>query len=378
MDIMAQDLIHPRPKAGVRIALPNSTTTKKFPVKDLCAMIKKNTDRLNLNVDGASLSYHPGTEVQVRDFHDCEVVSLTEGLLENEEGILGLPAKVCLAVVLSYAFLDFCGKPWFPGGWNRKSLQFMQKNETVFLRPFLVTDMAPKQTRFKSGKPLASIRATKLLHHGILLMEIFQQDAFNLSPEPGGKGKSLKDSAEERLKSIKWDVSERFGKAVEECIKGELVDSSMLSSAMAPEGTVGQSKSISTCTPEVSDEDFARLFCERILALLEADFKSHWQEKDPDQVITTLKLSCAKRQQLNLSHNPRTTASKALMSRRPAIPNRPSHSQPRPLYQSKLTPRSTPLGTQRHTQASSSSNPFSSQHTGIKFFDAEDSPDIAQ
>ncbi|UPL04373.1 hypothetical protein LCI18_015307 [Fusarium solani-melongenae] len=207
----------------------------------------------------------------MKNFEKCEPVSFTKGFLENETE-LGFEGKVCLAVVLSYAFLDFCGQPWFPRGWTKDGLYLMQHGRNLFLKPFLVRDMAARVGGSKSPATLAAVRATKLLHHGILLMEIFRQDALRATPKPDGKAASLRDKAQEWSKSIEWDLCERFGQAVEAYIKGELVDSSIFNPSS--QSAADSSASCSSSAAEISDEEFAGLFCDRILGPLEADFSS--------------------------------------------------------------------------------------------------------
>ncbi|MBE3049832.1 hypothetical protein IMZ48_46510, partial [Candidatus Bathyarchaeota archaeon] len=144
-------------------------------------------------------------------FKECEPITFSKGFLENDTE-LSFEGKICLAVVLSFSFLDFCGKPWFPKGWTKNNLQLMKNGEDVMLQPFLVTDIL-------SGKGQPSIEATapiweaKLLHHGILLMEIFQQDVLpdTLPPLPKQPRNALpreRERAKAWFKSIKWDACE--------------------------------------------------------------------------------------------------------------------------------------------------------------------------
>ncbi|PMD12791.1 hypothetical protein NA56DRAFT_453965 [Hyaloscypha hepaticicola] len=296
------------PKPIVRIALPYSNRQEKSPVTDLCAVIKKSTTRLNLNIEGTSLSSQAETESQMENFKDSELVSFTKGFLENESE-LQIYEKVCLAVVLSYAFLDFCGRPWFPKGWTKDSLYLMQHERTLFLQPFLVTNMVPKQSEPKLPISVADARAEMLLLHGILLMEIFEQESLRASSKLDEKAASLKDMAQKWFMTIKWGVCERFRQAVGACIQGTLIDSAMISSTSCSQSRANLSSGPLFNLPEVSDEEFGRLFCERILAPIEADFKSQWQNKDPDEVMLTIKLPSVK-QEPNTSPKPESTASK--------------------------------------------------------------------
>lgn len=148
----------------------------------------------------------------------------------------------------------------------------MQRSDQLFLQPFLITNMAENQAKQDPhSTPMKSTKARKLLQHGILLMEIFQQDSFTYSIGTNGKVQSLEHSAYTWFRSIDWDVCERLVQIVETCIQGELVD-------------------LCSQPNEISDEEFVRLFCEKILAPLEADFAVFYPKEDPDQVISRLSL----------------------------------------------------------------------------------------
>ncbi|KAF4625914.1 hypothetical protein G7Y89_g12250 [Cudoniella acicularis] len=317
-------------------------------------VIQKSTNRLNLNVEGVSLSLQDkmGNEMK-KNFDNCELVSFTEGFLENNTE-LQIGGKLCVAVILSYAFLDFCGETWFPRGWTKHSLYLMQRGKTLLLQPFLVTNMAARQADSKSTTTTAATRAQKLLHHGILLMEIFQQDLLN---KTDGRVANLEETAEEIFKSIEWDVCERFGKAVEACIKRELIGNAMISSTPISESVTGSSQ-------EISDEHFARVFCEKILAPLEADFESQWQDEDPDQVISTLNLPSIKQQKSPAQRGPKTNAagSKHLHGHR----HRPASRTSSPI----------PLG--RSHQPPPTLTSLRKKPASLRFFDVVDLPDSTQ
>ncbi|KAG4438022.1 hypothetical protein IFR05_006481 [Cadophora sp. M221] len=193
-----------RPKSTVRIALPEPDVRQNTSVTDLCTTVKKSTARLNLNIEGALLSRQADTSLQMEHFEDCDLVKFCEGFLKNETE-LQIDGKVCLAVILSHAFLDFCGKPWFPEGWSKDSLYLMQRGESLFLQPFLVTNMHKES---KISEAMKTSRADNLLRHGILLMEIFQQNPINGSLDSNGKPISLKDTADQVFKTIEWDICE--------------------------------------------------------------------------------------------------------------------------------------------------------------------------
>jgi len=261
----------PRPRVRINSPSPTVNVESSTPINDLCSIIKKSKNRLNLNVSGLSLSNRAETQCQLLDYEYCEPISFTAGILENDVPF-NYDAKLCLALVLSCAFLDFCDGPWFADGWTKSNLYFMQRGDRLLLQPFLVTNMAGRRTKQDPhSTPTTSTRAKKLLQHGILLMEIFQQDSFQNFIGEDGKVQSLKDLAYNWFRSIDWDVCERLVQIVETCIQGELVD-------------------LCSHPNEISDEEFIRLFCEKILAPLQADFALFHQKEDPDQVISRLSL----------------------------------------------------------------------------------------
>lgn len=162
----------------------------------LCDMTKgPNTSRVSLNVDGSSLLYHGETDVKMTTYRECKPISFSKGFLENDSE-LAFEGKICLAVVLSFSFLDFCGKPWFPGGWKKDNLYLMQTGHNLSLQPFLVTDIKSEK-RGPSVVATIEIWDTKLLDHGILLMEIFQQECFQEPLKQSGKGQTRKEEERE-------------------------------------------------------------------------------------------------------------------------------------------------------------------------------------
>jgi hypothetical protein len=275
-----QLLTSPRPEAPVHIALPGSTPRIGTRVPDLCATLRDSTRGLRLSVDGVSLYRSVGesqAQAQMKSFERCKPVSFAKGFLENDAE-LSFEGKICLAAVLSYAFLDFCGKPWFPGGWTKDNLYLMQDAESLFLRPFLVTDVLSGKDKPRT-ETNREVLSTKLLHHGILLLEIFQQDA--LRGPCSGQGKPaapLKPRAQEWFASTEWDVFERYRDAADACINGDLIAD--LDDSSTPDANRAYDL----------EEQFARLFCEKVVAPLEADFCSQYRNEDPDRIMATLKL----------------------------------------------------------------------------------------
>lgn len=268
-----EDVTNIKPRQRVRINLPPTAAKigSSTPVIDLCSIIEKSKNRLNLSISGPSLSTRAETKYQLLESDYCETISFTEGFLENEIPI-NFESKLCLALVLSYAFIDFCDGPWFVEGWTKTNLYFMQRGDRVLLQPFLMSNMAGSRT--KQGHHSTSMRSTwakRLLQHGILLMEIFQQDSFQNFIGEDGNVRNSKDLAYFWFRSIDWDVCERLVQIVETCIRGELFDSGSRPN-------------------DDSDETIIQMFCEKILAPLEADFALFYQKEDPDQVISRLSL----------------------------------------------------------------------------------------
>ncbi len=279
-----------RPKATVRIALPELKPRQFAPVIDLCTITKRpNTRRIKLNIDGNLLFRHDDTDVRMTAFQDCEPVSFSKGFLENAAE-LGFEGKICLALVLSFSFLDFCGRPWFPRGWTKDNLYLMQNGDNLSLQPFLVTNMRSEK-RQPSTKGPVEIWDAKLLDHGILLMEIFQQDSLRQGlKQPGKDPTDQKYIAKAWFESIKWDVCEQYARAVDACINGLLIDNLHTSWRLTAHNVDGPLGSQPPTPAETLDEIFARMFYDAILAPLEADFASQWPNQDPDQAISTLKL----------------------------------------------------------------------------------------
>lgn len=355
-------LISARPVSEIsvpRIVSPYSRKEERNAVTDLCAVMGKSSTRLNLNIEGSSLSNHADTESQMEKFENCELTTFTEGFLENDSE-LQIQEKICLAVILSYAFLDFCGKPWFPKGWSKDSLHLMQHDKTLFLHPFLVTNMASQPGEVKLPASVTENRAETLLRHGILLMEVFEQTTLRKTSRPDGKDNSLKHMAQEWFRSIDWGVSERFCQVVRICIQGTL-----LTGVVVPSTSSRLSSSIPFTNAELSKENFVTLFCERVLAPLEADFLSQWQNKDPDEVMLTIKLPSIK-QKSNVLSRPTPVVHVGRFPRQ-SIPQQ-SQQNLRPISQRSY--RSTPSVIRVLPRALSNTN--------LRFFDAMDSPDTTQ
>jgi hypothetical protein len=202
-----------------------------------------------------------------------ESVSLAEGFFGNETE-LDINGKLCLAVVLSYSLLDFCVEPWFPDGWTKNGIYLLQHSGHLLLRPNLVTYLRPTP---KCSQPSSVSDDLKLLFHGILLIEIFKQAPLPLQMNLGKDIDidDLRKMARKEFDTVKWGVCERFRQAVEACIEGDQGDQ--------------------LDTPEDPKESFVTTFCTRVINPLETDFTSLWGDRDPDQVLSELKLPSIKR-----------------------------------------------------------------------------------
>jgi hypothetical protein len=226
-----------------------------------------------LNVDGISLFQLAETDLEMKGLEDGESVSLAEGFFGNETE-LDINGKLCLAVVLSYSLLDFCVELWFPDGWTKNGIYLLQHSGHLLLRPILVTYLRPTP---KGSQPSRVSSDFKLLFHGILLMEIFKQAPLPLQMNLGKDIDidDLRKMARKEFDAVKWGVCERFRQAVEACIEGDQDDQ--------------------LDTPEDPEESFATTFCSRVIDPLETDFTSLWGDRDPDQVLSELKLPSIKR-----------------------------------------------------------------------------------
>lgn len=166
---------------------------------------------------------------------------------------------------------------WSPGfqtGGRKNGIYLLQYSGHLLLRPILVTYLRPTP---KASQPSSVSGDLKLLFHGILLMEIFKQAPLPLQMNLGKDINidDLRKMARKEFDAVKWGVCERFRQAVEACIEGNQGDK--------------------LDTPEDPEESFATTFCTRVINPLETDFTSLWGDRDPDQVLSELKLPSIKR-----------------------------------------------------------------------------------
>ena len=198
-------------------------------------------------------------------FQQGDFVTLAEGFLRNQEE-LEMKRRLCLALVLSYSLLGFCGVPWFLGGWTKDGIYPFQ-HSSLELRPILIASMGPR----RENKPaLSTAHQTKLLWHGILLMEIFQQAPIPLQLNSVNDIKDLRTLAIKEYESIDWKENERYEQCVMDCLSGSMLDR--------------------TNDQVDLDEMFALHFSERIINPLEMDVRAIWGDADPDEIISTTQL----------------------------------------------------------------------------------------
>jgi hypothetical protein len=246
-------------------------------VEDLCTIMNNMTTfRLNLNIDGEYIFQLNETNLQMTGLEEVESVSLAEGLFGNDTD-LSIPSKTCLALVLSYSLLDFCWEPWFPGGWTKGGINLLQYNYHLLLRPTLVTNIRRQP---ESSNPFTVSNDLKLLFHGILLMEIFKQEAlpFQLNLRSMTNIADIRVKARKEFDAVPWGVSEGFRQSVDACIDGFRGDNLDIS--------------------EDIGDSFATNFCNGVINSLERDFITLWGNKDPDQVLSELKLPSIKHKKL--------------------------------------------------------------------------------
>ncbi|KAK3942414.1 peptidase S8/S53 domain-containing protein [Diplogelasinospora grovesii] len=331
-------------KPKVRIILPEESiitdrdqglrNESLVRVTDLCATMDNITSRLNLNIDGKSLFQLAETDLQVTRLGNPESVSLEEGLFDNETE-LDIDSKTCLAVVLSYSLLDFCWEPWFPRGWTKGGISLLQYSDKLLLRPTLVTYI---RRHPKGSDPFKVSSDLKLLFHAILLMEIFKQEPLSFQADHGGvvNVSDFRAKARKEFDAVRWGVSEGFRQSVDACIDGF------------------QDKQGAS---EDAEEFLAADFCKAVINPLERDFISLWGNKDPDQVLSELKLPSIKRKKPP-PPKPKPKPVHLKKQRNPAPPTRPKPSIPTSSTHVPIAPAIRRLQ--------------------FKFFDVEDEPDPAQ
>ncbi|ORY04779.1 hypothetical protein BCR34DRAFT_54540 [Clohesyomyces aquaticus] len=268
------------PEPQVRMVLPNTSdqigdrVSEPVLIKNICDSIDDAAPApLNLRIERGAL-YQQGLSATLATKGPTEGIpmSLSDGLLGNETE-LGINGQLCLAVVLSYSLLDFCGEPWFPDGWTRNGIHLLQHDQQLSLRPTLVAAIRPKKLSAEVYNVPIDI---KLLFHGILLMEIFRQEPLpiDLSVVKTMGVAELRELALHQFEamSTQWGVCERYRQSVEACIEG-----------IEAQDVWG------------GEESFARVFIQKVISPLETDYVSLWGNRDPDELIAELKLPSVKR-----------------------------------------------------------------------------------
>lgn len=259
------------PKSGVTILLPDKEKQSKLPSKvvdDLCKIIDELSGyRLELDVKGESLYQIAPNDLETKELEDVESISLAEGLFCTDQHVFNRRAKACIALVLSYSLLDFCGEPWFPDGWNKNGIFLLQSRKHLLLRPILVAHL---RRISEHSKPVKVSAGLTLLYHAILLIEIFIQAPLGLTFNPTESVEGLRKLIRREFDAINWGESERYSQSVEACINGD--ESEKLEKP-----------------PDNLEAHFMSFYFTGVIDRLEADFATLWgPDKDPDTAISTL------------------------------------------------------------------------------------------
>jgi hypothetical protein len=237
-------------------------------------MINQSTGyQLELKLDGKNLFHITNSRIRKAEAEDIQLISLAKGLFWRDQQAINLKTKTCLALVMSYALLDFCGEPWFPEGWTRNGLHFLQREKRLLLRPILVTNFGRHIHSLSQPKVAADL---KLLYHAVLLMEIFMQAPADLKLDPAGKLEVLRGLVRQEYDAIEWGESENFQRSVEACIDG-----TMIQKLEQP--------------PKDTEAHFVSFYYRSVLDRLNMDFHTLWPEtnSDPDEIIAGLTIKRA-------------------------------------------------------------------------------------
>jgi len=237
-------------------------------VKDLCKIIDTSPGcRLELGIDGESLFQTTPRGLKNSSLENMESISLAEGLFWTDQLEISRSTKTSLALVLSYALLDYCGEPWFPEGWNKHGIFFLQRGDELLLRPILITHLRSPRKHLELAKVSPD---RKLLYHAILLMEIFKQEALKLQPGQKESIENLRKLIRREFDAISWGESERYRQSVEACINGD--ESGKLEKP-----------------PDNPEGYFVDFYLTRVVDRLETDFEALCDKgSDPDEVISKL------------------------------------------------------------------------------------------
>jgi hypothetical protein len=229
---------------------------------------------LLLDIDDATLFHVTQLDHLPKSIETAEPITLAEGLFWKDQEILNPKAKVCLALILSYSLLDFCGEQWFPNGWQSNGIFLLQDGKNLMLRPTLLAQMHSSITQ--PFKPPAQSQDRQLLFHAILLLEVFKQEPLKLRQYYTTDVETLRKMVQaqfdvmDRFKG--WGLNERYRQAVGACIKG--LESKKLQ----------EDDQKTNIVPEFLDMYFAR-----IIDPLQTDFSILWgNDSDPDKVVSEL------------------------------------------------------------------------------------------
>lgn len=200
------------PTRSVKFQVPEPTVIHGKCIKSLCKETSvARCRKMRLVVDGHSLRDISPLEHDERRI-DGEYISIERGYLIQEMP-LDLKYRISLAVTLSFSLLDLSDDSWLPGGWNRESIMVFQSQDGISLRPSLVTTAGPAHGSIAHAE-------RKLLSHGILLMEVFEQARMPFSTRLIDTDLSaVRNLAREAFGRIEWNEAENFKLGVELCIE---------------------------------------------------------------------------------------------------------------------------------------------------------------
>jgi hypothetical protein len=224
---------------------------------------------MKLNVEDKTLhQLIDGSGHGNKQLEDVHPVSLATTLFWKDQITLNRKTKACMALVLSYSLLDYCGEPLFPEGWTSEGIYFLERNKTVMLQPALVACMHTSTGKSYHGAPLNR----RLLQHAVLLMELFAQDKLQLQLDSNIEvARSL---VRKQFDNFAWEECERYRQAVEACIDGD-------------EGFRLAAQQFTS--PDDAQTASQSRYFSRVIDPLEADFATLWgDDADPDHIISTL------------------------------------------------------------------------------------------
>lgn len=249
--------------------------SQRTAVKELCDLIDCGYNgQLLLDIDNAKLFHVTQPTPLPKSLETAEHITLAEGLFWKAQEILNPKAKVCLALILSYSFLDFCGEQWFPMGWHSDGIYLLQDGKRLMLRPALLAHM--HSSKSQPSEPAVRSQNRQLLFHAILLLEVFKQEPLNLRGYYSMDVETLRREVQAQfdiMDGLKaWSQNERYRQAVEACINGDEIE-----------------KLQEVDHHRNTEAHFLEMYFPRVIDPLQTDFSILWGvDSDPDKVVSEL------------------------------------------------------------------------------------------